>query len=622
MMNGLLRKILAMGIVMLFFGAIGLTIFSGNISVVTAADTIYVNPGDSIQDAINSASDGDTVYVYSGTYSENVVVNKSITLTGESKPVIDGMGGIGARGIDITVNNVTVEGFNITNSHYGIYCNASGFSIVDNVFWYGNYGFYWSISESSLVEDYTVHASTVESNEFYMNTVDAVYVYVSLDYNYTGSYDAVIGDITVCDNTFHMDGTTATGINVDGGIFVSDLYGGTISVGVLNVSKNTMYGGTYGIEFYGSLDYVRDVEVSVGNFIVNDNVLENQSSGGVDIDYYDATEWDGNTVGAYGDFIVRGNTIKSAYSPDGIYVSDIGYWEYFYGNARLEVGNVYIEENEIDVGSDGIDFYGDYVGYDMDGTSSITVGDIFVNDNTISSGSYGIYVDCEYFGYEMYGNSSVTMSNIEFCRNVINSGNDGIYIYEFYEFGYDMNDNASFTMGSILVNDNTINSDSYGIYVDYFEYFGEYMYGASSFTMGNVEFCGNEINSTYEGIYFYEFYEFGYDMNDNASFTMGSILVNDNTINSSDYAGIYVYYFEYFGEYIYDSSSFTMGDIQFNDNVINSSEYGIYVYEFYEFGYYMYDNSSFTMGSILYTLTISSISERTCMAILPSRWEI
>ena len=33
-----------------------------------------------IQDAVNASSDGDTVFVYNGTYYENVVVNKSINV--------------------------------------------------------------------------------------------------------------------------------------------------------------------------------------------------------------------------------------------------------------------------------------------------------------------------------------------------------------------------------------------------------------------------------------------------------------------------------------------------------------------------------------------------------------
>ena len=45
-----------------------------------------------IQDAIDNASDGDTIFVYSGIYHENIVINKSITLlgSGQDSTIISG----------------------------------------------------------------------------------------------------------------------------------------------------------------------------------------------------------------------------------------------------------------------------------------------------------------------------------------------------------------------------------------------------------------------------------------------------------------------------------------------------------------------------------------------------
>ena len=63
----------------------------------TGGNTLYVggsgpNNYTSIQDAIDNASDGDTIYVYSGIYYENVVINKRINLIGEDRngTIIDG----------------------------------------------------------------------------------------------------------------------------------------------------------------------------------------------------------------------------------------------------------------------------------------------------------------------------------------------------------------------------------------------------------------------------------------------------------------------------------------------------------------------------------------------------
>lgn len=83
-----------------------------------AARTIHV-PADylTIQGAINAAQDGDTVIVNSGTYHENVVVDKAIVLkgvdTGSGLPVLDGRT---MTAISIKADGVTLQGFNVTNA--------------------------------------------------------------------------------------------------------------------------------------------------------------------------------------------------------------------------------------------------------------------------------------------------------------------------------------------------------------------------------------------------------------------------------------------------------------------------------------------------------------------------
>ena len=100
-------------------------------------ETIYVDndsicPGNGsrdwpyckIQYAIDNASHGDTIRVFNGTYSENIIINKSITLIGENKEttVIDG----GRRGYaaEVFADYVTLTGFNITS--------LTGFSYLKN----------------------------------------------------------------------------------------------------------------------------------------------------------------------------------------------------------------------------------------------------------------------------------------------------------------------------------------------------------------------------------------------------------------------------------------------------------------------------------------------------------
>jgi len=102
------------------------------VSPVYAAETIYVRPdGDdtncngttdgpypgsggpgldcakkTIQDGINAVDAGGTVYVSSGSYSGDVVVQKGVTISGQNQPVLDGR-------FWIKANNVTIQGFEI-----------------------------------------------------------------------------------------------------------------------------------------------------------------------------------------------------------------------------------------------------------------------------------------------------------------------------------------------------------------------------------------------------------------------------------------------------------------------------------------------------------------------------
>ena len=89
----------------------------------------------SIQEAINNASEGDTVYVKKGTYHENVVVNKSVSLVGEDfdTTIIDGNPSEGFRiPVQIQADNVSVSGCKLLYGWAGItvgevkFCSISG----------------------------------------------------------------------------------------------------------------------------------------------------------------------------------------------------------------------------------------------------------------------------------------------------------------------------------------------------------------------------------------------------------------------------------------------------------------------------------------------------------------
>jgi len=99
------------------------------------AGTITVTPGESIQDAIDIAAEGAIIEVQSGTYYENVVVDKHLTLRGIGDPVVDAR----QDGSPITLwaDGINVKGFTVKNAAgtvmAGIDVNSNGNTIQDNV---------------------------------------------------------------------------------------------------------------------------------------------------------------------------------------------------------------------------------------------------------------------------------------------------------------------------------------------------------------------------------------------------------------------------------------------------------------------------------------------------------
>jgi len=107
-----------------------------------SSKTLYVGKSgnedySNIQDAINVSVNGDSIIVYNGTYFENLVINKSITISGENKDttIIDGSNyyryswGV----IDISSDNVSINGFTIQNGLVGIDVGGYNNKITNNI---------------------------------------------------------------------------------------------------------------------------------------------------------------------------------------------------------------------------------------------------------------------------------------------------------------------------------------------------------------------------------------------------------------------------------------------------------------------------------------------------------
>ena len=93
----------------------------------------------SIHAAVDAASAGDTIEVRSGTYEENVVVNKQLILrgidTGTGMPVVDGTG----SAITLNMDGIVLEGFDVRNSSYGVYITSNYNTLTNNNISNNNY---------------------------------------------------------------------------------------------------------------------------------------------------------------------------------------------------------------------------------------------------------------------------------------------------------------------------------------------------------------------------------------------------------------------------------------------------------------------------------------------------
>jgi len=203
---------------------------------------------DSIQEAINNASSGDTIFVHIGTYYEHVVINKTITLVGEDNnfTIIDGNENDNV--IYIRANNVTIKSFTVRKSgmypYTGIFIDHStGNVIINNKIIYNFEGISLLYSSSNVVCGNTISSNNdgiylysssnnvVSGNTIFSSNYDGIYLYSS-------SNNVVSGNV-ILHNNFAGMSLYYSSSNVVCGNTISSNYHG-INLALLS-SNNTIY---------------------------------------------------------------------------------------------------------------------------------------------------------------------------------------------------------------------------------------------------------------------------------------------------------------------------------------------------------------------------------------------
>ncbi len=175
-----------------------------NVELVNADSKTIIVPTDylTIQDAIDNAVEGDTIYVKKGVYVENPVVNKTVSLVGEDRDatVIDVTAGLkvesnrvtltgftiydGWRGISLSGNQCIISGNKITNATNGIVLfGCENNSITENIF--------LSIGLSSAIQLNFANRNLVNKN-YIDSCVEGIQIWQSSNNN-TITENTIIG---------------------------------------------------------------------------------------------------------------------------------------------------------------------------------------------------------------------------------------------------------------------------------------------------------------------------------------------------------------------------------------------------------------------------------------------
>ena len=122
---------------------LGITLLIQIMGTATATD-IHIHPGNSIQNAIDNASDGDTIFVYSGEYIENVYIKKELNIisqSGNPDDTIIRAANPSTHVFHVMVDNVTISGFQVVaaDENAGIYFNRVDECTVTNNILLNNY---------------------------------------------------------------------------------------------------------------------------------------------------------------------------------------------------------------------------------------------------------------------------------------------------------------------------------------------------------------------------------------------------------------------------------------------------------------------------------------------------
>jgi parallel beta-helix repeat protein len=287
-----------------------------------------------IQEAINNAQPGDTVFVYSGTYYEHLFIDKSLTLMGEEREttIIDGDGY--GKVIFVVGDNVSISGFTIQDGEYGIFCQESDSTDIEyNTIKDYDYGIYCNKTTAG----YIAHNS-ISNGQYGIVTFEAyndAIRYNIIAYNTEYGAKDYNSQLENCFNwNYFHNNTIAYYYDPDVPLSVLEFDGNILednhiaimaeNASTISITNNTANRNDYGIYLINASPNIADNSISTSDYgiygegsspTISDNFISEISSYGIFAKSGDSLRIINNTLTDSG-MIFIDSTIKELWLKD------------------------------------------------------------------------------------------------------------------------------------------------------------------------------------------------------------------------------------------------------------------------------------------------------------------
>ncbi len=246
------------------------------IGTVSAATTHYVNPGESIQTAVDNANAGDTIIVRAGTYTGSINVYKRLTVQSEN-----GAGSVIVRAsegnvFEVIADHVNITGFTIEDASFS--CGVLLFGVNDcdisNNIVSGNYqGIY--LSKSSRNTIFNNNAFSNENNGIYLEESNGNKI-TDNDASNNVNYNGIVLDAS---NSNEISNNSANSNNYQG----IGLWSSSENIMANNMAKNNGECGIY-------------IEESNSNKITGNDASNNVNYNGIVLNASNSNEISNNSA--------------------------------------------------------------------------------------------------------------------------------------------------------------------------------------------------------------------------------------------------------------------------------------------------------------------------------------